>query len=261
MAMKSVLIVTAIVVCFLAAILARHNNRRPRIYGHAIPKKELDPAYSNTRRKIVLYHNFFRAKVEPPARDMLQMKWHSESAEDAQRWAEACHLLVHDNVTGRWVEDYGSCGQNIFVANVQVPWFFAVKTWYLEKDNFTYGGVNDIGVVGHYTQLVWYSSHKVGCGFHYCGHAKPRPYYNYVCNYCPIGNYPDRISKPYKKGKPCSGCEGACKYKKLCTNACPYGDLWMNCQELNATWHKWLCHGNSFDQCKATCLCGNHKIM
>ena len=48
--------------------------------------------------------------------------WHAEAARDAQRWADQCQFLIHDNVTGRWVDDFGSCGQNIFVSTHQVPW-------------------------------------------------------------------------------------------------------------------------------------------
>ena len=42
--------------------------------------------------------------------------------------------------------------------------------------------------VGHYTQMVWSSSHKVGCGFTKCVGSKPlmwKKYYSYICNYCP----------------------------------------------------------------------------
>uniref|UniRef100_A0A482Z676 U41-Theraphotoxin-Ct1b_1 n=1 Tax=Coremiocnemis tropix TaxID=1904443 RepID=A0A482Z676_CORTR len=233
---------------------------RPKIYGNAIPYKDLDTSNEGTKKKIVLMHNFFRSRVQPPANDMLAMSWHDGAAEDAQRWAQSCQLLLHDNTTGRWTQDFGTCGQNIFVANVQVPWFFAAKIWFLEKDNFTYGkNLNDPDVVGHYTQMVWYSTHKVGCGFHYCGPDVVKiPYYSYVCNYCPIGNHPDRFDRPYTKGKPCSACPGQCKFKKLCTNTCPHADTWINCRELNETWHDWLC-GNEQNEghqaCRATCAC------
>jgi hypothetical protein len=44
-----------------------------------------------------------------------------------------------------------------------------VKTWYSERDNFTYGSPNnDLHVVGHYTQMVWGATHRVGCGFARC---------------------------------------------------------------------------------------------
>lgn len=67
--------------------------------------------------------------------------------------------------------------------------YFAVETWNLEKNNFTYGAdSNNLTLVGHYTQLVWAASHRVGCGFHKCpeGGSRNKPYYAYVCNYCPM---------------------------------------------------------------------------
>lgn len=233
---------------------------RLKYQGRGIPQKELDTRYSNTKKKIVLIHNFYRAKVEPSASNMLEMTWHKGAQRAAQGWAEACQLLVHDDPLGRWVEDYGSCGQNIFVSSIQVDWMFVAKAWYMEHKNFTYGSSNNnVSRVGHYTQMVWYNSHRVGCGFHYCGEdIAKRPFYNYVCNYCPIGNNPKRLGKPYKIGKPCEKCPKYCKYKKLCTNSCPFSDLWSNCRDLNSTWNSWLC-GNEgherFKGCQATCRC------
>lgn len=234
---------------------------RPKVYGNMLPKRSLDTRYRPVMKRVVLYHNFFRTRVDPPASDMLEMTWHKGAASDAQRWAESCQLLVHDNSTGRWVEDYGSCGQNIFVSNVKVPWFFAIKIWFLEHHNFSFGdtGNNIPSLVGHYTQMVWYSSHKVGCGFHYCGRNVVRkPFYNYVCNYCPIGNYPERFGQPYTKGKPCSKCPGHCRSKKLCTNSCQHADFWVNCREISKHWHQWLCGNPAKEQykaCRATCSC------
>ena len=48
----------------------------------------------------------------------------------------------------------------------------------------------DLHEIGHYTQLVWDASHKVGCGMGRCHMAKKdgglREYFLYVCNYCPM---------------------------------------------------------------------------
>lgn len=241
------------------------SDRQPRIMGDRIPHSALLPNSRPLQRKIVLYHNYFRTKVIPRAANMLRMKWNNEAARSAQRWAESCMLLTHDNATGRFVDDYGSCGQNIFVSSHQVPWLFAIRMWWLEKDNFTFGADNnDLFVIGHYTQLVWASTHQVGCGFHKCdrvGDNRGRPYYSYVCNYCPIGNHPDKLGLPYRRGKPCGMCKRQCHAKKLCTNACPVSDYWANCRELYSVWPNWLCDDTNrkgeerVQYCKATCQC------
>lgn len=66
---------------------------------------------------------------------------------------------------------------------------FAFRTWFMERNNFTYGSHrNNLDVVGHYTQMIWASTHKVGCGLAKCARGGPRdkPFFNYVCNYCPM---------------------------------------------------------------------------
>ncbi|XP_071445506.1 cysteine-rich secretory protein 2-like [Hetaerina americana] len=272
------------------------TDRKPKVFGDRIPVKLLTPANRKVQRKISYYHNFFRSRVSPPASDMLSMSWHKGAARAAQKWANRCLMLTHDDVHGRWTDDYGSCGQNIFISTHQVPWFFAIKTWFMERHNFTYGSSrNDLYVVGHYTQMVWASTHKVGCGFARCpapplqiprktarlrrhgrggGYralsappATRKTYYSYICNYCPIGNFVERLGKPYKKGEPCTGCPNHCRHNKLCTNSCPVADLWVNCGDLNTTWHNWLCNNGDTTEglerqksCKATCTCGGRII-
>ncbi|GFY71497.1 cysteine-rich secretory protein 2, partial [Trichonephila inaurata madagascariensis] len=46
---------------------------RPKLYGKAIAHRDLDTRYANTKKKIVLIHNFYRARVNPPAKNMLEM--------------------------------------------------------------------------------------------------------------------------------------------------------------------------------------------
>ncbi|CAH1183520.1 unnamed protein product [Phaedon cochleariae] len=247
-------------------------NRRPKIMGDLINMKSLDPKKLRVQRKIVLYHNFFRSNVKPSAKNMLRMKWHKDVAKAAQRWADACVFLTHDNTTGRFIDNYGSCGQNIFISSHQVPWFFAVNTWWLEKDLFKFGKPNNnLTIIGHYTQMVWASTHEIGCGIAKCLHhgnylyTKAKVYYNYVCNYCPIGNRPGRLGRPYRRGEPCRGCQKHCK-GKLCSNFCPAADQWSNCKQLHNIHPYWLCNTKTPQgkqrlaiYCSATCSC-RHKV-
>lgn len=63
---------------------------------------------------------------------------------------------------------------------------FAIRSWFTEKDDFVYGSLNQTEVVGHYTQLVWATSHKVGCGIAKCKSKEGNGiFFNYICNYCP----------------------------------------------------------------------------
>ena len=115
--------------------------------------------------------------------------WDTEAAKMAQSYADQCHGLQHNSKSGRWTQRFGACGENIFIATHKVSWNFAIKSWFSEKDFFSYGcHGNNLTEVGHYTQLVWNSSHKVGCGFAKCvgsKHSNWSKYYAYVCNYCP----------------------------------------------------------------------------
>ena len=61
-----------------------------------------------------------------------------------------------------------------------------MKNWFSERHQFVYGADNNTLIdVGHYTQMVWASSHRVGCGFSKCTTSVGKTYYLYVCNYCP----------------------------------------------------------------------------
>jgi len=252
----------ALAVALLGGGAGWRTDRRPRLFGARVHFRSLCPSRRRIRRRLVHYHNFFRTRVRPSASNMLAMKWSRPVAAAAQRWASACRLLTHDTAAGRALPRYGACGQNIFVSTHRVPWFFAAKTWWLERDNFTFGSSgNDLFVVGHYTQMVWHSSHQLGCGIAYCPNAKPLPFYNYVCNYCPIGNFLHSLGRPYSAGAPCQGCPGHCRARRLCTNACPYGDLWINCGDLARALRGWLCDTRTRQglarrrNCQATCRC------
>ncbi len=68
---------------------------------------------------------------------------------------------------------------------------FAIKTWWLERKDHTFGDnvFNNLTLVGHYTQLVWAATHKVGCGMNSCTmqqNGRSIPYFTYICNYCPM---------------------------------------------------------------------------
>ncbi|XP_066941830.1 cysteine-rich secretory protein 2-like [Macrobrachium rosenbergii] len=231
--------------------------------------RSVDPRQKKVQRHILRFHNILRSHVEPPAADMLAVGWYETAAEQAQAWAEQCGTHTnYDHPSVRWTSRYGACGQNVLVASRKRRWSYVLRRWWSGKRYFKFGGdINNSSIVAAYTQMAWYNSHQVGCGFSECTTTAGITFFRYVCNYCPSGNDPRRISRPYTQGQTCRRCPNSCRSMcskgqcKLCTNACTYSDLWVNCAMLDKKWHEWLCNTKTtkgverFKNCRATCQC------
>ncbi|XP_072233669.1 GLIPR1-like protein 1 [Leuresthes tenuis] len=167
-------------------------------------------------------HNRARSSVNPPASDMLYMTWDEALAITARAWARRCifdHNIYLKDVR-RVHPTYSSVGENIWTG--YPPSSFdtsnAIQSWVDEKQAYNYEGNRCRNVCGHYTQVVWASSYKVGCAVVLCPkgvtHFDAREGAIFVCNYATAGNMIG--TKPYKsQGAPCSGCEGTCE-NSLC---------------------------------------------
>uniref|UniRef100_A0A8D3E0B1 SCP domain-containing protein n=1 Tax=Scophthalmus maximus TaxID=52904 RepID=A0A8D3E0B1_SCOMX len=181
--------------------------------------------------QIVNKHNDLRRSVQPTASNMLQMSWNREAAANAQRWANTCSMNHSPDTSG--------CGENLYMSSYQSSWSDAIQSWYDEVKDWRYGmGSVNGGVVGHYTQLVWYRSNQVGCAMASCPNAAYK--YFYVCHYCPPGNY--QYARPYKSGPPCGDCPNACD-NKLCSKYlmwCRDGERWTRVLIWIFKEHAWI---------------------
>uniref|UniRef100_A0A3Q3WKX5 SCP domain-containing protein n=1 Tax=Mola mola TaxID=94237 RepID=A0A3Q3WKX5_MOLML len=170
-------------------------------------------------------HNAARSSVSPAASNMLYMTWDAGLASTAKAWARQC-LFEHNP---RLQEDSrrnptSSVGENIWTG--YPPSYFdvthAIKKWVNEVQDYDYNSNNCRAVCGHYTQVVWASTYKVGCAAQLCPDGVKKTNFAdkegvvFVCNYGPGGNLVG--TKPYKsKGEACSGCEGGYTcMKNLC---------------------------------------------
>lgn len=162
------------------------------------------------KNDIVKQHNMLRGSIEPPAADLLAMKWDDRLAEVAEKWAKQC-VNRHDKV--RSIPTLGSTtvGQN--VAGGQPNWTVAIQAWWDEIHMWKYGpepdsylGYNGWLKVGHFTQMAQNGTYLVGCGFAVCENEHYRRYY--VCNYA-AGQ--SDLGKPYTLGERCSKCPKFCK--------------------------------------------------
>ncbi|XP_056604989.1 GLIPR1-like protein 1 [Triplophysa dalaica] len=93
----------------------------------------------------------------------------------------------------------------------------------LAYKDYVYSSNQCTHACGHYTQVVWADTYKVGCAAQACpkGVADTKfssnPGIIFVCNYATAGNYPN--VHPYRNGKSCSNCnEDKCE-SNLCRNS------------------------------------------
>ncbi|XP_019960536.2 cysteine-rich venom protein pseudecin [Paralichthys olivaceus] len=203
------------------------------------------PENAVVQAEIVDRHNALRRAVEPSASDMLMMNYSDEVAASAQAWVDKC-ILAHGAPSTRMLKGY-QLGENLFYSSAPYPWTAVIDAWHSEVAHYLYpNGSTNGQAIGHYTQVVWNSSYKVGCGMALC----PNNIYFYGCHYYRAGNF--RRWPPYKVGPACASCPGAC-VDKLCTNPCPYINKYINCPTLKAT----TGCGNKlvYAWCPAACKC------
>ncbi|MDW8247055.1 MAG: CAP domain-containing protein [Sandaracinaceae bacterium] len=138
-------------------------------------------------------HNHYRARVEtsPP---LPPLQWDPEIAMVAQAFAEqlrseGCRTLYHSR---------NGYGENIFASfGIRVTPERVVGAWFREGICYTPGpymrgdrcdpeclGRNRLSACGHYTQVVWRRTQRLGCGVASC----PSGEEIWVCNYDPPGN-------------------------------------------------------------------------
>ncbi|XP_058860529.1 peptidase inhibitor 16-like [Acipenser ruthenus] len=172
------------------------------------------------KSSIVLLHNALRSQVSPSATDMqLMVRERSRVPLDVfQRemglGAGGAGCIWDHN------PDRGETGENLFLTSGQLNGTRVLQSWYEEHLDYTFhtGSCTPGKMCGHYTQVVWANSNRVGCGEHFCetveGIDQKRLTF-LVCNYYPKGNY--RGMKPYVSGPSCSSCppDHTC-VEKLC---------------------------------------------
>ncbi|MBK6512552.1 MAG: Fis family transcriptional regulator [Polyangiaceae bacterium] len=134
---------------------------------------------------ITALHNAARANVDPPAATALPpLEWSDEIAAVAQAYAELC---VFEHSGGSYGENlYANAGQPGTVQDV-------VDGWVSEVADYDYESNTCSGVCGHYTQVVWAGSLRLGCGVASCTTGSPfqgfDEWQHWVCNYDPPGNF------------------------------------------------------------------------
>ncbi|KAF5893494.1 peptidase inhibitor 16-like, partial [Clarias magur] len=98
-------------------------------------------------------------------------------------------------------------GENLFITTGLLNISRSMAAWFDEYTDYVYANQSCKKICGHYTQMVWAKSNRVGCASHFCKTVQGSTYNNsmiVVCNYFPPGNVM-RV-QPYEAGEPCSKC-------------------------------------------------------
>ncbi|XP_023342239.1 peptidase inhibitor 16 [Eurytemora carolleeae] len=139
------------------------------------------------------------------------LEWDEELATIAQRHADQC-VFAHDCSDCRKVNRFG-VGQNLYISkqSLRLPdnnWKQGITNWYDEVSLFSRTKVEPFQFAasyGHYSQLVWADTHKIGCGL--SSYREGKWFASlYTCNYGPNGNFIK--GQMYKQGSGCSECSG-----------------------------------------------------
>nr|BAG68488.1 HrUrabin-Short [Halocynthia roretzi] len=155
-------------------------------------------------------HNKARSEVVPKASNMKYMTWDATLAGEAVALARVC-VNQHSNLQSK---KYPRTGENLFASakmKIDASWLkTAMRMFVEEKKDYNYEEDSCSLVCGHYTQVVWASSVKVGCGASICDNIDifDQTWDDgqlLFCRYAPPGNYFRK--KPYEEGEPCFDCE------------------------------------------------------
>jgi len=154
------------------------------VFGQTVPNETGSKVNQKVAQEALDFHNKVRKDVGTPP-----LEWSVELAKYAQAWADnlaknKC-AFEHRPYSGEWKQIHG---ENIFWGSASsYNAIDASKSWYSEIKDYKHGPLteNNWSVAGHYTQMVWRTTAKVGIGQAVCKNGEIL----IVANYDPAGNY------------------------------------------------------------------------
>ncbi len=143
---------------------------------------------------ITAAHNEVRAAATPtPAVPLMPLVWDANISAVAQSWADGCQFMHSQGQYGENI--FARAGNNVITSKDVVTSLASESAAYSYTDNTCAANMQ----CGHYTQIVWRATTKLGCGVTSCSQNSPfqgsSNWEFWVCNYDPPGNY--NGEKPY----------------------------------------------------------------
>ncbi len=159
----------------------------PRVRTITSSRSYLSPttaasAMSSTRAPSKAFNDFITAHNKYRRLHCAQpVAWSPALAAIAQRWADhlrgrQCSLQHNPDTTYGENLTYGSPSGSLTPEEV-------VQGWYSEVGKYSFRHPQYRPAAGHFTQVVWAGTRRIGCGVAHCSNADV-----WVCNYDPPGN-------------------------------------------------------------------------
>jgi uncharacterized protein YkwD len=127
------------------------------------------------QREALSAHNKFRARHHAP-----NLVWDEALATYAERYANKC----------RFQHSSSPYGENLAAGYPSIT--ASINKWYSEQTNYSYNRPRFSMNTGHFTQVIWKASTKLGCGYVACNGKNGTPGKYLVCEYSPPGNVTNR---------------------------------------------------------------------
>ena len=166
-----------IILFFILKITIQLNlNKNPK----SLSLVSLD--LNKIRNDILNNHNYHRKKHQVGS-----LSRFSDLESIAQNYAETLAekgSLVHSNTryNNEWM------GENLCSQYYSINGTLASELWYSEVKDYDYNNPGFSSSTGHFTQLVWKSTTKIGCG----AACNSNSFCAVVCNYYPGGNFGEK---------------------------------------------------------------------
>ncbi|EYB93269.1 hypothetical protein Y032_0184g986 [Ancylostoma ceylanicum] len=166
------------------------------------------------RQKFLDIHNSYRSMVAkgeakdpvsgkaPPAAKMRKMRYDCDIEASAMHHAKKCkfeHMQTEEVGENIWMTTERKADKLSVAEQASQNWFSELERYGVGNDTrLTWELWNRPGtVIGHYTQMVWQNTYKLGCHVEWCESMTFA-----VCQYSPMGNIVNRLI--YEKGNPCT---------------------------------------------------------
>lgn len=116
----------------------------------------------------LIKHNEYRARHDTPP-----LVWSNALQASAQSWVDNC----------KFEHSSAAYGENLALGHPSID--AAIQAWYNELKNYNYASPGFSYNTGHFTQVIWKNSQRLGCALGNC----PNMMNLWICQYDPPGNY------------------------------------------------------------------------